>query len=58
MKLKRSVFGYSKKSVDEQLEDYENLIELQRRDIEFLKRDNHLLKSTISSLTEKNDNEK
>ena len=51
MLFKKSLFGYSKKDVNGKMEDYENLIDLQRRDIEFLKRDNDLLKSTISRLS-------
>ena len=50
MKIKRSLFGYSIKEVEQKLIDYENLIDLQRRDIEYLKRDNDVLKSAVSSL--------
>ena len=49
MRIKRSLFGYSVKDVEQKLLDYEHLIDLQRRDIEYLKRDNDLLKSTISA---------
>ena len=51
MIFRKSLFGYSKKDVASRVEDYENLIELQRRDIEYLKRDNSLLKSTIARLS-------
>ena len=55
MLFKKSLFGYSKKEVDGKIEDYEMLIDLQRRDIEFLKRDNDLLKSTISKMSKSNE---
>lgn len=53
MSLKRQIFGYSKKDVDGIISDYEALIDLQRKDIEYLKKDNNLLKLTISEI-EKN----
>jgi len=55
MFFKRSIFGYSKKDVNGKIEDYENLIDLQRRDIEYLKRDNSILKSTILRISKEND---
>ena len=55
MFFKKSLFGYSKKDVQSKIEDYESLIDLQRRDIEFLKRDNLLLKSTLSKLNRDDD---
>lgn len=51
MALKKRLFGYSVKDVDGLVSDYESMIDLQRRDIEFLKNDNELLKSTISRIT-------
>lgn len=51
MSIKKGWFGPSKKEMRELLSDYENLIDLQRRDIDFLKKDNNLLKSTISKLS-------
>lgn len=51
MSIKKGWFGPSKKEMRELLNDYENLIDLQRRDIDFLKKDNNLLKSTISRLS-------
>lgn len=53
MKMKRSIWGYSVKDVERRLSDYENLIDLQRRDIEYLKRDNSVLKSAINEYAEK-----
>ena len=55
--MKRNLFGYSVKDVKQRIADYETLIELQRKDIEYLKRDNNLLKSTITRLTGDADNE-
>ena len=55
MLFKKSLFGYSKKDVEGKIEDYETMIDLQRRDIEFLKKDNDLLKSTISKLSKSNE---
>lgn len=52
MSFKKSLFGYSKKDVNEKLEAYQNLVDLQRRDIEFLKRDNAILKTTISQFAD------
>ena len=49
--FRRRLFGYSKKDVLGRIEDYENLIDLQRRDIDYLKRDNDILKSTITNMT-------
>lgn len=51
MLFKKSLFGYSRKDVDGKIEDYETLIDLQRRDIEFLKKDNNLLRATISRIS-------
>ena len=50
MFFKRRLFGYSTKDVNDKIEDYENLIELQKRDIEYLKYDNSILKSTLARL--------
>jgi len=51
MKIKKSIFGYSKKEVEDQFEATNRLIELQKRDIEFLKKDNERLKSVLESLS-------
>lgn len=55
MIFKRSFFGFSVKDVNSKLKDYEHLIELQKRDIEYLKRDNAVLKNTISFLNKERD---
>ena len=54
MLFKRRLFGFSVKDVEEKLSDYENLIELQRKDIEYLKRDNNILKNTITLMSKDN----
>lgn len=52
--FKKSVFGYSISEVDMEIEALQQMIDLQRRDIEFLKRDNSVLKSTINALSSEN----
>ena len=49
--FKKSMFGYSCLEVDLEIEALHEMIDLQRRDIEFLKRDNSVLKSTINALS-------
>lgn len=51
MSIKKRWFGTSKKEMQEMIDVYENLIDLQRRDIDFLKKDNNLLKSTIAKIS-------
>ena len=48
--MKKSFFGYSKKDVEDKLTSLENLIELQRRDIDYLKRDNDKLRSVLDEI--------
>lgn len=48
MFFKRKLFGYSAKDVDDIIEAYQRQIELQRRDIEFLKKDNMALKECLN----------
>lgn len=52
---------YTKKEVDRIIDNYEDMLSIQKRDIEYLKRDNQDLKNTlfelsaeISELTNKN----
>ena len=44
-------FRYSKKDVEEIINDYELLLDIQRRDIEYLKNDNAKLKSSLFELS-------
>ena len=48
--MKKKLFGYSIKDVNQRIDDYEALLDLQRRDIEYLKRDNAMLKNAISKM--------
>lgn len=54
MKFKKSFFGYNKKDVDDKLDSSERLIELQRRDIEYLKKDNEILRNLLDGLSDTN----
>lgn len=47
MKIRFSLFGYNKKEVEDKFYEYERMIELQKKDIDFLKRDNAELRSFI-----------
>ena len=49
--LKRGLFGYNKKQVEELLEKYEDMIEIQKKDIMFLKQDNAELKNTLFEIS-------
>ena len=49
--FKKRMFGYSISEVDSQVEALQEMINLQKKDIEFLKRDNSLLKSTLNALS-------
>ena len=49
--MKKSFFGYSVSEVDDKVESLEQLIELQRKDIEFLKRDNDNLRSVLDEIS-------
>ena len=48
---KKFRFRYSKKEVEEIIQDYENLIDVQKRDIEYLKNDNEQLRSSLFELS-------
>ena len=48
---KKLKFRYSKKEVEEIIQDYENLINVQKRDIEYLKNDNEQLRSSLFELS-------
>ena len=47
MKIRFSLFGYNKKEVEDKFYEYERTIELQKKDIDFLKKDNAELRSFI-----------
>lgn len=49
--MKKNIFGYSKKEVKEIIRNYEEMIDIQRRDIEYLKRDNQDLRTTLFELS-------
>jgi len=53
--FKKRMFGYSISEVDSKMEALQDMIDLQKRDIEFLKRDNSLLKSTINAISSENE---
>ncbi len=48
---KKFKFRYSKKEVEDIISDYENLIDIQKRDIEYLKKDNAELRSSLFELS-------
>lgn len=52
--MKKSLFGYSVKDVEDKVESLNRLIELQKKDIEFLKRDNDKLRSVLDDISESN----
>ena len=43
--------NYSKKEVDRIIESYEDMLSIQKRDIEYLKRDNQDLKNSLFELS-------
>lgn len=49
--MKKSLFGYSVKDVDDKVDALERLIELQKKDIEFLKKDNDKLRSVLGDIS-------
>ncbi|MGN1259077.1 MAG: hypothetical protein ACI4T8_02450 [Christensenellales bacterium] len=49
--MRKNIFGYSKKEVKEIIRNYEEMIDIQRRDIEYLKRDNQDLRTTLFELS-------
>ena len=49
--MKKTFFGYSISEVDDKLSSLERLIELQRKDIEFLKRDNDKLRDVLDEIS-------
>ena len=49
--MKKSFFGYSISEVEDKVSSLERLIELQRKDIEFLKRDNDKLRDVLDELS-------
>ena len=49
--LKRELFGYSKKQVEEMKEQYEDIIAIQKKDIQYLKQDNAELKNTLFEIS-------
>ena len=49
--MKKLKFRYSKKEVAQIINDYEHLLDVQRRDIEYLKNDNAQLKSSLFELS-------
>ena len=48
---KKLKFKYSKKEVEDIIQDYESLLDIQRRDIEYLKNDNAQLKNSLFELS-------
>lgn len=52
--FKKSMFGYSIPEVNTEIEALQQMIDLQKKDIEFLKRDNSVLKSTINAISSEN----
>lgn len=49
--MRKKMFGYSKKEVNEIIKNYEEMIDIQKRDIEYLKRDNSNLRATLFELS-------
>lgn len=47
MDIKRCLFGYNKKEVEEKLDAVDRLITVQKKDIEFLKNDNARLRALL-----------
>ncbi len=45
--FKRNKMAYSRKDVERIIEDYEDMLDIQKRDIEYLKNDNLSLKSAL-----------
>ena len=43
--------SYTKKEVDKIIGEYEEMLDIQKRDIEYLKKDNQLLKNTLFELS-------
>ena len=49
--LKKGLWGYNKKQVEELLEVYEDMIAIQKKDIQYLKQDNAELKNTLFEIS-------
>lgn len=49
--MKKSFFGYSISEVNDKVSSLERLIELQRKDIEFLKKDNDKLRDVLDEIS-------
>lgn len=49
--MKKSLFGYSVRDVEDKLSALERLIELQKKDIEFLKKDNDKLRNVLDDIS-------
>lgn len=50
--IKKNLFGYNTKKVDELIKGYNYFIETQRKDIEYLKQDNERLKQSLFEISE------
>lgn len=48
---KKLKFRYTKKEVEEIISNYETLLDIQKRDIEYLKNDNNELKNSLFELS-------
>ena len=48
---KKLQFRYTKKEVEEIISNYETLLDIQKRDIEYLKNDNNELKNSLFELS-------
>ena len=49
--IKKGLFGYNKKQVQEMIDNYEDIINIQKKDIEYLKQDNAELKNTLFEIS-------